>query len=150
MSRDRFDKLLSVLVFADSHPPPYKDPFAPINQLVDAWNKNMSECFSSGYITCLDESMSPWMSQFTCPGFMFVPRKPWLFGNEWYTIACGHSKVMFQVELVKGKDFQRSSPAPIQQSRQNCRAAPSSYETFVGNGQNCSVGLWLLCSSWDR
>lgn len=70
----------------------------------------MSECFSSGYITCLDESMSPWIFQFARPGFMFVPRKPWLFGNEWHTIACGHWNMMFQVERVKGKDFPKEQP----------------------------------------
>eukprot|EP00549_Striatella_unipunctata_P017315 CAMPEP_0118690650 /NCGR_PEP_ID=MMETSP0800-20121206/10236_1 /TAXON_ID=210618 ORGANISM="Striatella unipunctata, Strain CCMP2910" /NCGR_SAMPLE_ID=MMETSP0800 /ASSEMBLY_ACC=CAM_ASM_000638 /LENGTH=192 /DNA_ID=CAMNT_0006588329 /DNA_START=370 /DNA_END=947 /DNA_ORIENTATION=- len=72
----------------------------------------MSKCFSSGWMTCLDKYMSPWMSQFTCPGFMFVPRKPWPFGNEWHTIACGHSNVLFQVELVKGKDFPKEQPMP--------------------------------------
>jgi len=112
MARDRFDNLLSSLVFTNDKPPSYKDPFFPIEQLVCAWNKNMSQEFSPGWVTCLDESMSPWYSQFSCPGFMFVPRKPWPFGNEWHTIACGISKVLFRVELVQGKDFPKEKPDP--------------------------------------
>jgi len=35
---------------------------------------------------------------------MVVPRKPWPFGNEYHTIACGESEIIFGVDLVKGKD----------------------------------------------
>jgi len=35
---------------------------------------------------------------------MFVPRKPWPLGNEWHTICCGTSGVMYAIELVEGKD----------------------------------------------
>eukprot|EP00549_Striatella_unipunctata_P014958 CAMPEP_0118686010 /NCGR_PEP_ID=MMETSP0800-20121206/7574_1 /TAXON_ID=210618 ORGANISM="Striatella unipunctata, Strain CCMP2910" /NCGR_SAMPLE_ID=MMETSP0800 /ASSEMBLY_ACC=CAM_ASM_000638 /LENGTH=65 /DNA_ID=CAMNT_0006583005 /DNA_START=339 /DNA_END=532 /DNA_ORIENTATION=+ len=64
----------------------------------------MALTFTPGWMTCLDESMSPWISKFTCPGFMFVPRKPHPFGNEWHTIECGISGIIFQLEPVKGKD----------------------------------------------
>ena len=35
---------------------------------------------------------------------MFVPRKPWPFGNKFHTMCCGISRVLFALELVKGKD----------------------------------------------
>ena len=41
---------------------------------------------------------------FTCPGWMVVPRKPHPFGNEWHTICCGITGIMFYLELVEGKD----------------------------------------------
>ena len=46
---------------------------------------------------------------------MFVPRKPWPFGNEWKTIACGVCRVLFKVELVEGMD----APAQLKQKYDN-------------------------------
>ena len=53
---------------------------------------------------CLDESMMVWNNQYICPGFMVVPHKPHPLGNEWHTIACGISSILFWMELVEGKD----------------------------------------------
>ena len=39
---------------------------------------------------------------------MFVPRKPWPFGNEYHTVCCGNTGIMFAMEIVKGKDAPRS------------------------------------------
>lgn len=35
---------------------------------------------------------------------MFVPRKPNPFGNEWHTINCAKSRILFGAELMEGKD----------------------------------------------
>ena len=35
---------------------------------------------------------------------MFVPRKPHPFGNEYHTICCGLSRILFRLELREGKD----------------------------------------------
>jgi Transposase IS4 len=78
--------------------------------LVQAWNDNMYQCFTPGWITCLDESMSTWTNKYTCPGFMFVPRKPGPFGNEWHTICCGLTGILFAVELVEGKYRPKDRP----------------------------------------
>ena len=66
--------------------------------------ENMVENFVPGYMNCLDESMSIWTNKFTCPGFMFVPHKPWPFGNEYHTICCCTSGIMWEIDLVEGKD----------------------------------------------
>lgn len=110
MSRNRFDEILAALTLTDIPPPQYKDRFHYVRQLIDAWNKNINENFKAGWATCLDESMSTWTNQFTCPGFMFVPRKPWPFGNEYHSICCGLSGIMFGVELVEGKDAPKERP----------------------------------------
>lgn len=39
-----------------------------------------------------------------CPGWMFVPRKPHPKGNEYHTLACALSKIIFFHEIVEGKD----------------------------------------------
>ena len=72
--------------------------------MIDAWQKTLNAIFSPGFMNCLDESMSIWTNKFTCTGFMFVPRKPWPFGNEYHTICCCSSGIMWGVELVEGKD----------------------------------------------
>jgi len=85
MARDRFDEILSAITYRkvgtdddddDDKPPTYKDQFWEIQKLQEEWNKNMEEQFEPGWINCLDESMSKWIRQYTCPGFIVCPRKP--------------------------------------------------------------------------
>jgi len=103
MSRDRFDDILKALTY-NSSKPVYKDKFWEVRPMLEAWNDNMAEQFQPSWISCLDESMSKWMNQFTCPGYIFCPRKPWPFGNEYHTIACGESRICWRTEIVEGKD----------------------------------------------
>ena len=104
MSRRRFDKILAAIRYPKSDPPSYKDRFWEVRELIDAWNNNMSAVFSPGWVSCLDESMSPWTNKYTCPGHMCVPRKPWPLGNEYHTICCCISGLMYAAEIVEGKD----------------------------------------------
>ena len=75
--------------------------------MIDAWGSNMNNAFAPGYMNCLDESMSMWTNKFTCPGFMFVPCKPWPFGNEYHMVCCCLSGIMWGIDLVEGKDHPR-------------------------------------------
>jgi hypothetical protein len=104
MSRNRFENILSAIVYTDHNPPPYKDRFWEVRQMLDAWNNNMNARFVPSWINVIDESMSKWVGQFTCPGFMYVPRKPWPFGNEYHDAGCCESNVIWQVDLREGKD----------------------------------------------
>ena len=69
--------------------------------MVDEWNKNMVEQFTSSWVSCLDK---PWTNKFSCPGWMFVPRKPHPFGNEYHSVCCSTLGIMRGMELVEGKD----------------------------------------------
>ena len=53
--------------------------------------------------------MSTWTNKYSCPGWMFVPQKPWPFGNEYHTVCCSLSGIHWQMELIEGKD----SPSEI-------------------------------------
>ena len=64
----------------------------------------MKDVFSAARAVCLDESMSIWHSQWTCPGWVFCPRKPHPFGNKHHTACCELSGAMFSMEMVEGKD----------------------------------------------
>jgi len=72
--------------------------------MIAEWNKSMVEAFSPGWVVCLDKSMSICHSRWTCPGWVFCPRKPHLFGHEYHTVCCGMSGIMFAIEMVEGKD----------------------------------------------
>ena len=104
MSRSRFETILASLALTDEDAPTFYDPFWEVRQIQREWNENMFDHFSPSWISVLDESMSKWLSEYTCPGFMCVPRKPWPLGNEWHSICCAQSGVMYAVELVEGKD----------------------------------------------
>jgi hypothetical protein len=72
--------------------------------LIFAFNENMAENFMPSWINYIDESMSVWFSEYTCPGCMFVPRKPHPFGNEYHIACCGKGGILWALELVEGKD----------------------------------------------
>ena len=104
MSKKRFEQILSALTFTDVQKPAYVDKFWQVRQMVKQWNQNMANVFLAGWILCLDESMSIWYNRWTCPGWVFCPRKPHPFGNEWHTACCALTGILFVIELVEGKD----------------------------------------------
>ncbi len=44
------------------------------------------------------------MSQLTFPGWVYCPRKPHPQGNEYHTICCGQTGILFDFEVVEGRD----------------------------------------------
>ena len=56
--------------------------------------------------------MSVWFNRWTCPGWMFVPRKPHPFGNEYHTLCDGMWGVLYHLELVEGKHRLSELPQP--------------------------------------
>lgn len=72
----------------------------------------MMVVYRAAWISVVDESMSIWFTRWTCPGWMFVPRKPHPFGNEYHVNNCGIWGVMYFIELVEGKDRPVQLPAP--------------------------------------
>jgi Transposase IS4 len=81
--------------------------------MVSAWNPNMKYNYAPSWVSTLDESMCAWLSKYTCPGWMVVPQKPHPYGNEYHTICCGKSGILYYVEIIKGKDCPRQMP-PLQ------------------------------------
>ena len=81
--------------------------------MIRAWNEHMANIFLAAWIVCLDESMSIWHNKWTCPGWVFCPRKPHPFGNEYHSACCALSVIMFVIELVEGKD----APAALVRAR---------------------------------
>ena len=110
MSHRHFEAIIKYLKFTSTPAPAYKAPFHCVEELVNAFNKHTQRAFVPSWIACLDESMLVWTSQWTCPGWMFVPHKPHPFGNDYHSMCCGLSGIMYSIELVEGKDWPHQSP----------------------------------------
>ena len=95
----KFDKIISRLKYTDEELPHYVGRLFRIRKLVEACNSNMSTNFIPGWISLLGESMMILTNNFG-PGWVVLPRKPHPFRNEWHTIFCAMSVVVFFVELV--------------------------------------------------
>ena len=102
--RKCFKSILKVLSFTSQERPVLMDHFREVHEILKAWNSNMVEQFTPSWVRCLDKSMSTWTNKYSCPGWMFVPEKPWSFGNEYHMVCCSISGILYQKELVKGKD----------------------------------------------
>jgi Transposase IS4 len=108
MSRNRFEDILTAISYTTNETN-NEDRFWEVREMLTSWNKNMADNFRPSGMSCLDESMSVWSNMYRCPGFMYVPRKPHPFGNKYHSVACGKSRLMYQVELVEGKDAPRGA-----------------------------------------
>ena len=95
MSRNHFEAILIALSYVDHDLSVLLDHFWDVQQLIDAWNQNMAETFLPSWINVIDKSMSKWVNEYTCPGLMFVPRKPWPFGNDYHDADCAGSVILF-------------------------------------------------------
>jgi hypothetical protein len=104
MGKRRFQAITKCLTFTDTIPLAYRDKFWQVRQMIRAWNENMANRFVTAWVMCLDESMSIWHNTWTCPGWIFCPRKPHPFGNEYHTTCCGLYNILFSIEIVEGKD----------------------------------------------
>ena len=79
ISRNHFEAILT-----DHDLPVLLECFWEVQYLIDAWNQKMAQIFLPSWINVIDESMSKWVNEYTCPGFMSVPRKPWSFSNVYH------------------------------------------------------------------
>ena len=72
--------------------------------MLQMWNNNMGTNFLLSWINCIDESMSKWINKYMCPVFMYVPTKPWKFGNKYHDAGCADSYIIWALDLWEGKD----------------------------------------------
>ncbi len=81
-----------------------------IRSLIQAFNNHMEEYFNPSWLNCLDELMVSFLNEH-CPNWVCIKRKPHPFGNEYHTIVCCLSKIIFRMELVETeKDRPKEGP----------------------------------------
>ena len=73
MTQTWFENILNNLTYMKKKPPEFHDRFWEVCDMLDWWNKNMANNFVLSWINCINEIMSKWVNEYTCPGFMFVP-----------------------------------------------------------------------------
>ena len=95
MTQSQFEEILLNICYTNEEPPVLLDRFWEVHLLIAAWNSNMAMQFTPSWINAIDESMSKWLNEYTCPGFMCVPHKPWKFSNEYHDAGCTMSDVIW-------------------------------------------------------
>ena len=105
--------------------------------MIAEWNENTKGQFVPSWVSCIDESMSNWFSRWTCPEWKFAPRKPCLFGNEYHSIICGVTTILFAIEVVEGKDRLQEKKDNFTKKRGNCIAFFASMQEFFFNWKGC-------------
>ena len=125
MSKTRFIQIHSALRLRNEQPPVnYRDRFWQVRELIRAFNTLMELSFFSSWLVCVDESMVIFSNSF-CPGWMNVKRKPHPFGNEYHTIACCQTHIIFYIEIVEGKDTPVAGPNSTKDMEEEMGKCPS-------------------------
>ena len=104
MSLNRFETSFATFHTLIRMSPPYNDKLFHMRQMEDACNANVTKVFEPSWVSVLYKIMQEWISKYTCPAWVYVGRKPYPFGNERHTIACGLSTIMWFAEIVEGID----------------------------------------------
>ena len=87
--------------------PEFNDPFFQQSQMQEGWNKNTAAHFDPSWFSVIDESIQEYINRYNLPMWIFAPQNPHRFENEYHTIACAKSKVIYNVEIVEEKDRPR-------------------------------------------
>jgi hypothetical protein len=102
MERDRYDSIISAFTL-----PALGTQGGRLNRvltMVQQWNSHMVKAYHPSTLLCLDEIMSAWTNMSTAPSIQFLPRKPKPLGSEYKAIADSQTGVLFNLELVQGKE----------------------------------------------
>eukprot|EP00957_Ditylum_brightwellii_P164427 12518424-Ditylum_brightwellii.AAC.1 len=98
------DQITNTLLFTLKPTPVFRDKFHSVRELICAFNEHMCHDFIPGWVSCGDKSMLVWINKWTCPGWIFCPRKPHPYGNKYHSIYDRTSGIMYFVEMVYKKD----------------------------------------------
>jgi hypothetical protein len=138
MTYTRFRDIMAAIRYTNKDAPLlFHDKFHEVRQMIDAFNDHYSSEYSPSWLNCIDESMSSWLNKF-CPGFMIVPCKPHLQGNEYHSIADadkdGTKPIMWRVKLVEGKDVLILASTVIKENGQYPSAFIFSQQIVMSEG----------------
>ena len=84
--------------------PTFRGDFYEVREIKKSLNGNMKKTFVLSWVSCLDESMSPFDKKQKCPGLIHVPRKPHPMGNENYSDAFSQLGAVWAIDMRERKD----------------------------------------------
>lgn len=113
MSQRRFQEIAPLFNFAFSistraHTTSSNyDPYYPIIQLIEDFNKNRKNTVAASFRKVLDELMSTFKPRTTktggLPNILFILRKPEPLGTEFKCVTCASTGIMLYLEVQRGK-----------------------------------------------
>lgn len=136
MSRQRFNKLKTVLHFADNQNLPPGDKLAEIRRIYTSLNKNLVKYGIFHEKLSIDESMVPYYGRHSAK--MFIKGKPIRFGYKLWGL-CGNDGYPYRLELYSGKQkCQRQLPWStliVEQMADKIisHSSPTEHEVFFDN-----------------
>jgi hypothetical protein len=87
-----------------------------VRAFIEAFNENMVEAITPGFILVIDEIMSAWKGQSSdfmadgIPHKTLIVRKPEGSGAEIKALGCGETGVLLRLDLMEQKDAMRQKP----------------------------------------
>ena len=82
----------------------YQDKLLEVRNTIVAWNDHTKRVFMPYWLLCLNEYMPVWMNKFIFPGFLLFSCKTHPNGNDYHTICCSKSVIMYVWKIFKGRD----------------------------------------------
>ena len=76
MAGNIFKNIIDALSFTDILYQYFNGNFSEGIHMIGTWIEHIKDVFISSWVSCLDESIYILTNNFTCPGWMFVPRMP--------------------------------------------------------------------------
>ena len=112
MSVNFFESICYSLIFTDPPPLPIELNYIKHKKWLLHGMVTLKKIFIPSWISRLYESISVWMSKFMCPGFVFCPCMPHPKGNEYHTIYCVESSIIYGWKIVEVRDHPISMGGP--------------------------------------
>ncbi|XP_025991729.2 piggyBac transposable element-derived protein 4-like [Solenopsis invicta] len=104
MSRDRFQKITRCIRFdnrADRAERRVRDKLAPIRNVYEKWNKNLSRLYNPGENITVDEQLVPFRGR--CPFKQYIPSKPARYGLKIWAVCDSQNAYTWNTQVYTGK-----------------------------------------------
>mmetsp|Transcript_31656 Transcript_31656/g.67062 ORF Transcript_31656/g.67062 Transcript_31656/m.67062 type:complete len:180 (+) Transcript_31656:812-1351(+) len=110
ISGNKYDAIDTAMRFTGEEALDFEDEFHEVRKMLLLFNSHYEQNCVPSWLSCLNKSMNLWLDKY-CPGFMYVPRKPHPFGNEYHSICDGDQgrSILWRVKLVEGKDHPKKA-----------------------------------------
>ena len=104
MTRNLFQNINAATLFTDILPLSFNAKFFENFQIIVERNNHMNDDFIPSLVSCLYYFISVCTNNFTFPGCVFIPINPHPKENQYHTMFCVESIIMYMWEFFESKD----------------------------------------------